>query len=222
MITESRCPACGRVQGLVEKGLAAGAALPTAEEALRKRLASDASFAERYRALNELALTGVPGLDLAEQAKAIVRDEPTLAKDLARSDREARRYLVKKRFKGRIQLGLLRRRDGPYRLLPEVLPERKFIHDRIFPQWDTLSWVLVPGKITQRGWRPTRKWLTKRVIAAMLEIKESTVDVLLQKGHLRRIPLIDAPLKNECCFWTEEVMTCPRIVAKMRVYQLPK
>src|SRR5437764_478564 len=46
--------------------------------AFEKRLARDTQFAQRYLALQELARTGSSGRDLAEQAEAIVRDEPAL------------------------------------------------------------------------------------------------------------------------------------------------
>jgi hypothetical protein len=192
------------------------------KKAFERRLAEDSGFAARYLALHELAILGTPGRDLAEQAEAIVRDEPTLAALLHASNREAQRYRVKRRFAPHVQFGLLRHLEGPYRPLPETLPRKTSPLDRIFPQWDIADWTLTPGcGMTPRSWQPSAKWLTKMMVAAMLELKESSIDIFMKKGFLNRIPESEAPVKNLACFWTEEVMTWSRMKEKMRNYQEP-
>src|SRR5690349_11870997 len=74
---ELACPTCGgplpRNHPLLRRIRENSELLSKA--AFEKRLARDTQFAQRYLALQELARTGSPG-DLAEQAEAIVRDEP--------------------------------------------------------------------------------------------------------------------------------------------------
>ena len=195
--------------------------LPWDEEVVAHRLACDHQFARRYYALVELARTAAPGKDLAEIARSIIADDRMLGRRVAASDREARRFQVKDRFRKNMQFGILRRLDGPFSPLPEVLPEQRSANDRIFAHWETLSWELVVGEQNHLGWTPVRRWLTKRIISATVGLRESSIDAYMKKGDLQRIPLVIAPVKDEACFWTDEVMSWPRMQDAMRGYRHP-
>jgi hypothetical protein len=190
------------------------------EEVVEARLACDAEFAERYFALVELARTAAPGADIFDLARAIIGDDQMLRRRMDASDREARRFRIKERFRKKVQFGFLRRLDGAFSPLPETLPARRSACDRIFPSWETLSWELVVGD-PEGIWMPVRKWLTKRTISAMVGLRESSIDAYMRKGFLNRIPRSHAPVADEACFWTHEVMAWRRMVNAMRDYEPP-
>ena len=128
---------------------------------------------------------------------------------------------MKKRFKSQIRLWILRRLSGRYRGFPEQLPPLRSVHDRIFADWDTLEWIVVWGTMRSGRWQPDEEFVTKPVLAAMLGVKESTLNVLMKRPEFKRVPKAQAPTVTEAWFRTSAIMLSRKIVSQMRKYKLP-
>lgn len=215
------CPTCARPLAHDDPYLKQLRNGPTKRD-IERRLARDKEFAECYRALMELGRSKFKPKETRERSYAIVKDHPDLAAEVTASDEEVRARGIRGRFKNQVRFGILRYREGWCRGFPTALPRKCPPHDRIFPDFDLLEWVLVPGEMTQRGWRPIAKSLSKTTVAAMASRRVSWVDPAIKKGFLHPLPENQAPTRTEAWFRTEEVMEWLVIEAAMRNYREPQ
>lgn len=191
-------------------------------DAVYEQLSRDREMAAAYRALIELAQRSRDEKTLAAEVRTLVSPYPLLEAWLLESNRILFEHRGRPRFRKHIRLWVPRRLTGIFRGLPEQLPPRRSVHDRVFPNWDTFEWVLVWGELKNRYWRPSEPYLTKRVVAAMLGVRESTLDVLMSNNdEFKRVDESEAPTRSEAWLSTDAVMSSRDIELQMRKYIAP-
>jgi hypothetical protein len=131
--------------------------------------------------LRELALiSGESGADMRPAAKAIATHS-FLRRWLDRSDVLVDELPAPVRLKRRRRYGILRHLDGPLRGLPFFEPPIGLYrtgespNPRVFPLWDELEWVVLPGRIDELGWRPAKDEINVDEVRAWARMKSATL-----------------------------------------------
>ena len=144
-------------------------------------LTNDPAFVSQLQALQELALVSrESGADLRPAATAIATHS-FLRRWLYRSDALVDELTAPLRLKGRRRRGILRHIDGALRGLPFFQPPLVLYrtHDspqpRIFPLWDELEWIVLPGRMDQLGWRPAKDEINFDEARAWTGMKSATL-----------------------------------------------
>lgn len=191
-------------------------------DAVYEQLSRDRGMAAAYRALIELTHGSHDEKTLAVEVRALVSPYPLLEAWLLESNRILLEHRGRRRFRKHIRRWVPRRLAGLFRGLPEELPPRRSVHDRVFPNWDTFEWILVWGELKNGYWRPSEPYLTKPVVSAMLGVRESTLDVLMTTNdEFKRVDESEAPTRSEAWFATDAVMSSREIELQMRKYIAP-
>jgi len=144
-------------------------------------LTSDPVFVSQLQALRELALVNrESGVDLRPAATATATHS-FLRRWLERSDALVDELHAPSRLKARRRRGVLRHLDGPQRGLPFFPPPLPIYrtsdspHPRIFPLWDELEWLALPGCTDEFGWRPTKDEINIDEARAWAGMKSATL-----------------------------------------------
>jgi hypothetical protein len=132
-------------------------------------------------ALHELAfMNRQSGGDLRTAAKAVAT-HAFLVRWLDRSDALVDEWPGPARLKARRRRGILRHLDGPLRGLPFFQPPLGLYRTsespepRAFPLWDELEILVLPGRIDESGWRPTKDEITFDEARAWVGMKAATL-----------------------------------------------
>lgn len=154
-------------------------------------LTEDPEFEAQFAALREIALTyTADGVDLREVTYAIAI-HPLLKRWLQRSDAIVDELAGSERLRKRRRYGILRHLYGPMRGLPFFQPSLELyrkagsLEPRVYPLWDELEVVVLPGRIDEFGWRPIKDEITFDELRAWTELRAGTLYAHTSK---RQIP----------------------------------